>query len=117
MSQHDLARRLDAAMANAGMTQAALGGALGITQASVGQIKSGRMRGDAHWPKIAEILGCSEDWLRLGTGTPPAWAATAAENPAEQAEIAALRDTIRRQAAEIADLQIQVAATRRVRDR
>lgn len=68
------AERLDLALAHAGMNATALANALGITSASLSEIKKGKSKAPERWRQIAEKLSVDADWLMRGAGCPPAWA-------------------------------------------
>jgi transcriptional regulator with XRE-family HTH domain len=68
------ADRLDLALAHAGMKATALADALGITSASLSEIKKGKSKAPERWLQISKKLGVDAEWLMYGTGRPPTWA-------------------------------------------
>lgn len=68
------ALRLDLALAHAGLNATALASALGITSASLSEIKKGKSKAPERWRQIADKLGVDVDWLMHSAGRAPAWA-------------------------------------------
>lgn len=88
------------------MTATALSRRMGITTASVTEIKKGKSRPNERWLEIAEITGVPATWLIDGTGHPP-WSARD-QGPAYDAPpawAAALFDEIKAVRADLASLR------------
>lgn len=69
-----LADRLRALRKVSGLSALKLGQVAGISGSHVGLIESGRRKkiGSGIVAKLAEVLGCTTDYLINGTGRPPA---------------------------------------------
>jgi len=63
---NSLADRLKASMARAGVTQNDVANAVGISQAAVQKITSGKSKTSAKIKEIAEFLGVNRIWLEFG---------------------------------------------------
>lgn len=64
----DLSQRLKAARKAKGLSQAELARAVGLKQAAVGHIESGRSSNSKYLPQIAQFLSVNYDWLLTGQG-------------------------------------------------
>lgn len=60
--------RLKAAREKAGLTQAQLGEAVGMTQATISDLERGKSVSTAFNARIAEACGVSSIWLEIGRG-------------------------------------------------
>ena len=57
-----------------GFSNSALARSLATSPAVITRMMDGTQPGTKHLPKIAEILGCTVEWLTTGTGPMPTWA-------------------------------------------
>jgi transcriptional regulator with XRE-family HTH domain len=69
------AHRITLALRRQGWSKSRLGRELGISQACASQLANGVYVGAHHFPKIAQLLDVSEEWLRTGYPEPP-WLAS-----------------------------------------
>lgn len=69
----DIAKRLSAAIAHAGITGAELARRVSLSKAAINDILRGKSKGGQTFGVIAESLGVDPLWLRDGAGTPPSW--------------------------------------------
>lgn len=68
--------RLALAITRKGWTGSKLARELGITQPALHPVLTGNQPGTKHLPRIAELLGCSVEWITAGDN-PPSWASSA----------------------------------------
>lgn len=64
----DLSSRLKQARKAKGLSQAEVARGVGLKQAAVGHIESGRSQNSKYLPQIAKYLGVNYDWLLTGQG-------------------------------------------------
>lgn len=66
--------RLELALAHARMSAAAAARSIGISSASLAQMKAGRHFAEERWIQIAEKTGVPAKWLIYESGPAPSWA-------------------------------------------
>ena len=74
----DLPERIAAGCRHLGIEQQELAEKIGISKQYLSLIKLGKVKGDKHIPSIADIFGCTTEWLLTGKGPSPAWVISSA---------------------------------------
>jgi hypothetical protein len=100
--------RVEAGLRAFAIDRTRLAAKIGVDQAQLSRVLHGTRPGKREWPAIAAVLECDLVWLTTGNGRPPIWSAAPTADEAVQ-QIAELQTLIKRQASQIAELEIKLA--------